>query len=400
MTTASESFSFLAPPREEDTGYMRRALDEARRAYGRTSPNPMVGTVLVKEGRIIGCGHHVRVGLDHGEAAAFKDARERGHDPSGCVVYVNLEPCCVHGRTPPCTEACIDAGVSRVVAAMVDPDPRSMGQGLRRLHEAGIEVTCGVLEAEAQRLNAPFSTFVTLGRPHVTAKVAMSLDGKIATRTGESFPMTGEEARQAVHVLRDRVDAILVGRRTLALDDPRLTCRLPEALASAGGPRDPVRVVMDPSLSSPIEARLFHLRAEGLSEAPTLVAAFEDADADKRALLDALGVEVIPCPRSEAGRLDPVALLKALAQRGLCSLLVEGGGVTLSGFFEAGLVDAWIAHIAPVLVGGAQAPTALAGVGIGSLTEIHGARGPLRVRRLGQDIEIAAAVAGDVYGLD
>jgi diaminohydroxyphosphoribosylaminopyrimidine deaminase/5-amino-6-(5-phosphoribosylamino)uracil reductase len=355
----------------------------------------MVGTVLVKDGEIIGRGHHARAGLDHAEVAAIKDALERGNDPRGCTLYVNLEPCCTHGHTPPCTDACIDTGVSRVVAAMVDPNPRVRGGGLKRLHEAGIEVVCGVLEDEARRLNAPFCTFETHRRPHITVKVAMSLDGKLATAGGDSFPMTGPEARRVVHLLRDRVDGILVGRRTVEIDNPRLTCRL-EDEDLPGGPMDPVRVVLDPELKGPLDAQIYHQE----SAAPTWVVAARDHDPAKRAALDALGIEVIPCPRGTDGRLEVGAVLEALAERGLCSILVEGGAVTAASFFDAGLVDVWIAHVAPILVGGEGAPGPLAGQGVASLAERVEAREPLRVRRLGRDIEIVAAVAGHVYGLD
>ncbi len=392
--------AILAPERAEDAHFMGMALDEARMAWGRTSPNPMVGAVLVRDGRAVARGHHVRAGLDHGEVAALKDARERGVDPRGCVLYVNLEPCCVFGRTPPCTDALLDAGLSRVVAAMIDPSPRVQGRGLALLHAAGVEVTCGVLEGVARAFNAPFVTLTTLGRPHVTAKVAMSLDGKIATRTGDSFPMTGEEARRSVHKLRDRVDAILVGRVTAQRDDPRLTCRLSPGEAGPGGPRDPTRVLIDPELRLSPEAALLRLHASGLSTAQTWVIAASDV-VERGHTLDAAGVEVIPCPRQEGSpALDLGILMEILARREICSLLVEGGGETLAGFARAGLIDAWIAHIAPILVGGRQAQSPLAGLGVAGLGEAIKARGPLRVRRLGDDIEIAAAVAGDVYGLD
>lgn len=390
----------LSSPLPEDEGFMRLALEQARLAYGRTSPNPMVGAVLVRDGEVIGVGHHARAGASHAEVEALRDARGRGHDPAGATLYVTLEPCCVHGRTPPCTEAVLGAGVSRVVAATLDPDARMRGAGMGRLAEAGLEICLGVEGEAARRLNAPFNTRALLGRPHVTVKVAMSLDGRIAARNGESFPLTGPEARQAVHVLRDRIDAICVGRRTVERDDPQLTCRLPETLAGPGGPSDPVRVILDPAMRLPTTARIFHLQAQGRSTAPTwLVVARGEEDADKVRTLDALGVEVIGCPRGPDGALALGWLLSELAGRGLCSLLVEGGGQTLGHFFEAGLVDAWIAHVAPALIGGTQTPGPLGGLGAGSLAEITRLGSP-RMRRLGDDIEIAAPVVGDVYGID
>ncbi len=390
----------LAPPRPEDEVWMRMALEHARLAYGRTAPNPMVGCVLVRDGQLIGQGHHARAGLDHAEIAALKDAQARGHDPAGATLYVNLEPCFSYGRTPPCTLAIIKARIARVVTAMVDPDPRTCGKGLEALIDAGIEVTCGVLEDEAQRLNAPFCTRILHGRPHITAKVAMSLDGKIATRRGDSFPMTGEVARQAVHRLRDRVDAILVGRRTVAKDNPRLTCRLGEDMAGPGGARDPVRIIIDPFLKSPLDAQIFHLQKRGLSKAPTLLVVSGSVTLGRRRqALDGLGVEIIACPERRGGGLDLKILLEVLVERGISSVLVEGGGETLARFMDAGVIDAWIAHVAPVFIGGATAPTPLGGNGVGKLDEATRTQGA-QVRRLGQDIEIAVPVAGHIYGLD
>jgi diaminohydroxyphosphoribosylaminopyrimidine deaminase/5-amino-6-(5-phosphoribosylamino)uracil reductase len=235
----------------------------------------------------------------------------------------------------------------------------------------------------------------------VTVKVAMSLDGKTATRTGESFPLTGTEARTRVHVLRDRVDAIVVGRRTAERDDPQLTCRLPAELAGPGGPRDPLRIVLDPRLILSDSLKIFRLHRDGQSATPTLVVAATDTlgHQDHLAKLDALGVEVIRSPRLDDGRLDLAHLLGELARRDIGSILVEGGGTTIAHLMEARLVDAWIAHVAPVLVGGADAPTPFDGVGVERL-EDRFALGHLEVRSLGRDVELVASVEGDVYGLD
>lgn len=401
MTTPerAELAPILTPARREDATFMALALRQARKAYGRTSPNPMVGTVLVKDGVVIGQGYHRRAGQDHGEVAAFKDARIRGNDVRGSTVYVNLEPCCHHARTPPCTDACIEAGVARVVAGMVDPDPRVSGQGLFRLFDAGIEVTVGVLGEPSRRLNAPFVTRILHGRPHVTVKVAMSLDGRMATRSGASFPLTGGEARRRVHVLRDRVDAILVGRGTVAQDNPRLTCRLPYALAGNLGPRDPVRVVLDPELNTPLDAAIFQLADTGESRATTAVVVALDAeiDAGKIAVLDGLQVQVLRCPRVD-GHFDLRQLLAMLADNELSSVLVEGGATTITRFMEAELVDAWIAHVAPVFIGGQGAPAPLLGLGAETLEDVRRLDGIL-ITHLGPDVELAAPVMGDVYGL-
>ena len=245
-----------------------------------------------------------------------------------------------------------------------------------------------------------FLTRISLGRPHVTVTVAMSLDGRIATAGGESFPLTGEAARTRVHQLRDRVDAILVGRGTVAIDNPRLTCRIPQELAGDGGPCDPVRVVLDPKLLSDISAQIYHLKAQGISQAPTVVVVAEDVEIDPARLVafDQLEVQVLRCPRGGDGRLMLARLLEMLGEMNLSSLLVEGGSETITGFYEAGVVDAWIAHVAPVLIGGEGSPVPLNGEGAASLEELKKVRG-VRVTRLGDDIELAAPVAGDVYGL-
>ncbi len=402
MTTIShpELEPILSPERREDATFMELALQQARRAYGRTTPNPMVGTVIVRDGVVLGRGYHRHAGQDHGEVAAIKDARTRGNDVRGATLYTNLEPCCHHARTPPCTDACINAGIARVVSGIVDPNPKVSGQGLFTLFDAGIEVTVGVMGDRCRALNAPFITRFTKGRPHVTVKVAMSLDGRIATRTGASFPLTGDQARRRVHVLRDRVDAILVGRRTIELDDPRLTCRLPFALAGDNGPRDPVRVILDPELRCPLDAKIFQLVATGESLATTAVVIAEDAnpDAAKLAVLEGLQIQIIRCPRGENGRLDLPALLKTLADNDLSAVLVEGGATTITEFVEADLVDAWIAHVAPVLIGGEGAPSPLAGLGAENLADVRRLTG-IQMRQLGPDIELAAPVMGDVYGL-
>jgi diaminohydroxyphosphoribosylaminopyrimidine deaminase / 5-amino-6-(5-phosphoribosylamino)uracil reductase len=399
-TTYPELEPILRPARREDAVFMELALRQARHAYGRTTPNPMVGSIIVRDGVVIGRGYHRCVGQDHGEVSALKDARTRGNDVRGATLYTNLEPCCHHARTPPCTEACINAGIARVVSGIVDPNPQVGGQGLFALFDAGIEVTVNVLPDACRQLNAPFITRFHHGRPHVTVKVAQSLDGRIATRSGSSFPLTGDAARRRVHVLRDRVDAILVGRRTVEIDNPRLTCRLPFALAGDNGPRDPVRIVLDPDLRTPLDATIFQLVDTGESLATTAVVVAEDLDIEpaKTAVLEALQVEVIRCPRDEKRGLDLAALLRTLAESDLSSVLVEGGSATITGFVEAGLVDAWIAHVAPVLIGGDGAPSPLAGLGAENLDDIQRLSG-IHVRNLGPDVELAAPVLGDVYGL-
>jgi diaminohydroxyphosphoribosylaminopyrimidine deaminase/5-amino-6-(5-phosphoribosylamino)uracil reductase len=382
----------LEPPQEHDDDWMRRALALARRGLGRTGPNPSVGCVIVRDGAVLGEGFTQPGGRPHAETVALADARQRGLDVAGATLYVTLEPCSHHGLTPPCADACAQANPARVVAALVDPDPRVSGRGLLRLLDAGIPVTCGVLQHDAWRVHLPFVSRILRNRPYVIAKVAMSLDGRIAARDGSSFPLTGEEARARVHLLRDRVDAILVGRGTVEADDPRLTCRLGAAEAGEGGPHDPARFVLDPGLRAPLGAKVF-------SPGTTVVVAQGEGERERRAALEGQGVALWEAPRGGDGRLDLVYTLERMAQQGLSSVLVEGGGETLAGFFEADLIDAWVAHVAPALIGGRGARSPLEGQGVGSLAARREARFQW-VRAVGQDIELAAAVHCDVYGLD
>ncbi len=387
---------------EVDARWMREALAESRSAWGRTSPNPMVGCVIVGAGgEELGRGYHHRAGLPHAEIEALRDAAARGASVRGATMYVTLEPCAFTGRTPPCADACVAAGVGRVVIGAVDPHPKVSGAGIQRLRDAGIEVVVGVEEEACRVQNAPFFTRILRGRPHVTAKVAMSLDGRLATRSGASFPLTGEAARARVHLLRDRLDAVLVGGGTARLDNPRLTCRLPADAGAEGGPRDPIRVVVDTHLKLPLTHHVMQLRASGASPAPTWLVAAEHADpgAAHLAALEQLGVEVLRVPALPRGGVDPAAMLAALAERGVNSLLAEGGGALLGSLYDARLIDAWIAHVAPRIIGGDGATSPLGGLGAQGMEEIR-STGPLRVRALGPDLEIAAAVEGDVHGID
>jgi diaminohydroxyphosphoribosylaminopyrimidine deaminase/5-amino-6-(5-phosphoribosylamino)uracil reductase len=351
---------------------MRRCLALARRAEGRTAPNPIVGCVIVRGGVVVGEGWHERAGLAHAEAVALAAAGKRAR---GATAYVNLEPCNHTGqrRTAPCTPALLAAGIKRVVYGLADPFP-GHGGGIAVLRAAGVAVTGPVLEAECRRANAPFVTHATLRRAHVTLKAAMSLDGKIATRTGESQWISCPAARQDTHRMRDRLDAILVGARTVAIDDPLLTTR------GVKGGRDPVRVILDGRLSTPATARIFKA-----SPTPTLVAASVHASAARARALTAAGAEVLRLP-GRAGKVDLQALLAELARRDLLSVLVEGGGDTHAAFVEAGLCDRLILHVAPIAIGG-PAPTWLGGQGVARLADA------LRLtlvatRRLGDDIEL------------
>ena len=318
--------------------FMRLALREAARGLGRTSPNPAVGAVLVKNGRVLARGHHARAGGPHAEAVVLRAAGARAR---GADLYTTLEPCDHYGRTPPCSMAILAAGVGRVFTGSADPNPLVNGKGIARLRRAGVEVVTGVLADACDELNAPWLTFMREGRPFVTLKAAVTLDGRIATRTGDARWVTGEPARRWVHRLRSRVDAVLIGSGTARADDPRLTARIP-------GGHDPLRVVLDTDLSLPARLELFHQR----SSAPTLVA---HASARRRAL--GPGVELLRCRRGPGG-VDLRDLLARLAARGVTHLLVEGGATVHARFLEAGLVDRIAVFVAPKIAGADGVPLA------------------------------------------
>ncbi|CEP69434.1 Riboflavin biosynthesis protein RibD [Moorella glycerini] len=340
----------------EDVEYMRRALELARLGLGRTSPNPAVGAVIVRDGRVVGEGYHQQAGTPHAEVHALRAAGEAAR---GATLYVTLEPCCHYGRTPPCTEAIITAGIRRVVAAMADPNPKVAGGGFQALRRAGIEVEMGLLEDEARRLNEAFIKYITTGQPWVTLKMALTLDGKIATRSGASRWITGPAARQKAHELRDTHDAILVGIGTVLADDPELTTRLP-----GGKGRDAVRVILDSHLRIPLTARVLNLA----SPAPTLVATTAAAPVEARQQLAARGIEVIVLP-AEDGRVAWQPLLAELARRQITSILVEGGAGVNATALAAGVVDKVVALIAPKIFGGIAAPGPVGGLGVASPEE-------------------------------
>lgn len=336
-----------------DEAFMQQALDLAARGRGRTSPNPAVGCVIVRDGEIVGQGWHERAGHAHAEAAALRDAGERAR---GATAYVTLEPCAHHGRTPPCTDALIAAGIARVVAAHTDPNPQVAGRGLAALQAAGIAVTTGVLAQAAMALNEPYIHWVQTGRPFVWWKAAVSLDGKIATRTGDSRWITGEPARAHGHRLRNELDAIMVGVGTVLADDPQLTCRLP-------GGRDPVAIVCDSHARTPPSARLFD------RSSPVLVAVTPAAPSERVAALQQRGAEILVIPPDDDGRVSLPHLLTELGRRPLTSVLLEGGADLAASALAAGLVDkAWL-FVAPKVIGGATAPGPVGGHGIAALAD-------------------------------
>jgi len=335
----------------DDIRWMTRALALAARGRGLTSPNPMVGALVVRDGAVIAERFHERAGGPHAEAAALEEAGTRAR---GATLYVTLEPCNHVGRTPPCVEAIVRAGVRRVVAATPDPNPRVRGGGAAALAAASIEVHLGCLEREARELNRAFFTATALQRPHVTAKWAMTLDGKIAAHDRQSRWITGEAARREAHRLRSEADAIVTGIGTVLADDPTLTVRLDQPW-----PREPYRVVVDGRARLPLEAAM--LRAG--TRARILVAVGEDAPAGRVAALAASGVTVLQC-KSHEGRVDVADLCARLFGLDVIAMLLEAGSELTGAFVRAGLVDRVAAFVAPKLLGGAAAPTAAGGAGL------------------------------------
>lgn len=369
-----------------DQMYMGEALALARQGAGRTSPNPMVGAIIVKNGQVVGRGWHQKAGTPHAEIHALADA---GSQAENATVYVTLEPCCHKGRTGPCTEALISAGIKRVVVAMIDPNPLVGGCGVSQLKECGIIVDTGILSDEAANLNAPFIKWITCQLPFVTLKTGMSLDGKIATRTGHSRWITGEESRLEVHRMRDAADVVLTGIGTVLADDPELTTRLPE------GGKSPVRVVLDSLARTPVTAKLI---TDG--KAPTLIAVSSHAPSERIRLLEKNGVETVCVPEGTDGNLDAGWLLRFLGRRGLTSVLVEAGGTLSSTLLFNHFVDRVVVFIAPKIIGGVGAPGPYGGNGCDLLSDAVELE-DVQVRTFGVDIMIDAYVkrreARDVY---
>lgn len=336
--------------------FMRLALRLARRGEGHVSPNPMVGAVLVREGRVVATGCHRAVGHDHAEVAALRKVE---FCAEGCDLYVNLEPCCHHGRTPPCTEALLQSGVRRVFVATTDPNPLVSGCGIEALQKGGVEVEVGLLEAEARRLNAPFFRWITTGMPFVTLKMAATLDGRIAQRNGLSRWITSEPARKVVHKLRSVSDAVVVGARTALQDDPML---LPALVRRP--PRIPWRVVVDEEARLPVDSRLVRTAREG----PVVVACTKAASEDCRASLQERGVEVWVLP-AEGGLVSLPALMRELGQRSCQNLLVEGGATLAASFLEAGLVDRLLVFYAPLILADPEAVPLTRDLGLRSLSD-------------------------------
>jgi len=353
--------------RDAGERFMRRGLELARRGLGEVEPNPMVGAVVVRGGRVVGEGWHRRFGGPHAEVDALDRAGARA---KGATLFVNLEPCCHFGKTPPCTDRIVAAGVKEVVAAVKDPNPIVSGKGFSILRRKGVAVRTGTLEAESVRLNRGFFKSHTLGLPYVAAKWAMTLDGKIATRTGDSRWVSGDRARGWVRTLRDDYQAILVGANTAIRDDPGLR----------GGKRDPIRIVLDSNARIPMDSQL----VKTAKERRTIVAVTDSAPAAKQRRLERAGVQVIRLETS-----DLRVVFEELARSGIHSILVEGGGEVHASLFEAGLADEVLVVVAPKIAGGRDAVTPVEGEGLSKMAEALKLE-DVTVERLGGDVLIRA----------
>ena len=338
--------------------YMAQALSLAGLALGQVSPNPAVGVVVVKEGDVVGQGYTQPPGADHAEIVALKQA---GENARGGVLYTTLEPCGHFGRTPPCTEAVVRAGISEVHVAALDDNPLVAGKGKLALEAAGLKVYLGEHEEEARQLNEAYIKYITTGLPFVIAKYAMSLDGKIAARSGDSKWISSQEARQLAHNIRYTCDAIMVGANTVMADDPHLTARSGHGRGGTGK-RQPLRVIVDAGGRIPPTANVFN------GPGGALLALGRPARKAEKEAFAAVGAEVVSLP-SEKGMVDLEKLLQHLAGRGVTSLLVEGGGILLGSMFDLRLVDKVAAFIAPVIIGGGTAPTPVAGRGVEMVAE-------------------------------
>jgi diaminohydroxyphosphoribosylaminopyrimidine deaminase/5-amino-6-(5-phosphoribosylamino)uracil reductase len=369
-----------------DEKYMGQALALAQYARGRTSPNPMVGAVIVRDGRVVGEGWHRQAGTPHAEIHALRQAGDLAYNAS---IYVTLEPCSHHGRTGPCVEALIAAGIKKVIIAMTDPNPLVAGQGISKLREAGIEVIEGVLANEAAKLNETFIKWISTKKPFVLLKSAMSLDGKIASYTGHSKWITGSQSRNYVHQLRDTYDAILVGIGTVLADNPSLTTRL-----AAYQGKNPIRVIVDSRARTPINSNVV---TDGLAR--TIIAVTDKAPQEKIDGLRNCGVEVIECEQKATG-VNLTQLLQILGEQQITSILIEGGATINASVLEDNLVDKINWFIAPKIIGGTNAPGPIGGKGIADVNDVKLFE-DIHMESIGEDILISAYVRNregrDVY---
>jgi len=373
-------------PASDDRTFMRRALRLARRGLGRTTPNPAVGAVVIRGGQVLGEGYHRRAGTPHAEIHAIRAA---GQACRGSTLYVTLEPCNHSGRTPPCTEAILAAGIRKVVIGTLDPNPRVAGGGAAFLQGRGVEVQQGCMEAECRLLVAPFAKHATTGLPWVRSKVACSIDGRTATRTGHSKWITNELSRKYGHRLRDQSDAIVVGRGTVEADDPELSCR-----GRWPGHRDPIRLILDSGLEIGPSMRVFHLN----SPAPTVViGAAEKAKPSRKEMLERTGAQVWLVGSDRNGRVDLREALAMAGARGIQSVLLEGGGTLQGAFWDEELVDEAFFFFAPIVLGGKSARAAVGGMGAETVNSARRLNS-IRHQKLGDNWLVHGLVTGpDIF---
>lgn len=356
--------------------YMAYALELAERGRGRTSPNPVVGAVIVRSGRVIGEGWHKKCGENHAEINAFEDAAAKGEDVEGADMYVTLEPCSHYGKTPPCAKAIIEKKIKNVYVGLLDPNPLVAGRGIQMMQDSGIHVETGVLEEACRRTNEIFLKYITEKRPFVVMKTAMTLDGKIAAYTGDSRWVSGPESRQAVQQMRNSLTGIMVGIGTVLCDDPELTCRLEDG-------RDPVRIIADSQLRIPLDAKV--LRDENC-----IIAATEECDMGKRDRLKERGISVI-LTGSDQGKVDLRELMERLGERGVDSILLEGGGGLNEAALKAGIVDRAVTFLAPKFIGGKDAKTPVEGQGLAQMSQAWKLEN-MEIRKTGGDLLIQGRI--------
>lgn len=358
--------------------YMKLAIEMAKKGAGVVNPNPMVGAVIVKEGRVIGQGYHKHYGSNHAEVNAFENVCE---NPEGGSIYVTLEPCSHYGKTPPCVDKIIENKIAKVVIGALDPNPIVKGRGIKALKEAGIEVVTGVLEEECKQLNEVFMKYIIDKKPFVVLKTAMTLDGKIATESGESKWITSEKARQEVHKLRNKLASIMVGVDTVIKDNPELTCRL-------DGGRNPIRIIVDSKLRIPMDAKVV---VDNLAH--TIIATTEFADKDKILSLEKLGVKVLII-KSKNERVDLQSLMIKLGELNIDSVFLEGGSTLNFSALEENIVDKMQVYISPKIIGGEKSKTPVGGKGIKKISDAIMLEN-MRVRYIGTDLLIEAYLIGE-----
>jgi diaminohydroxyphosphoribosylaminopyrimidine deaminase/5-amino-6-(5-phosphoribosylamino)uracil reductase len=332
--------------------YMEIALNNARAMKGQTDPNPLVGSVIVNENRVVGIGAHMKAGEPHAEIHAIRMAGEKA---KGGTIYVTLEPCSHHGRTGPCAVAIVEAGIKKVIIATLDPNPVVSGSGVKILEQAGLEVIIGVQEETSRKMNEVFNKYIVENKPFVTLKAGITLDGKIATSSSNSKWITSEEARYDVHLLRNEHMAILVGVNTVVADNPELTTRIPNG-------RNPIRVILDSTLKIPLTSKVITDK-----QADTWIFTSENYDQEKKITLENIGISVFHTSGLE--QVNPTEVVQILGEKGISSLLIEGGGTINASFLENKLIDKAVIYIAPKLIGGKQAPTFLEGSGIDMMSD-------------------------------